>query len=493
MTGTIRDDDGDEPRLAPVPEGELVADKYVAGPTLGVGGMGVVIAATDRVLDRKVAIKFLLPSLAHSERSVRRFIREARAASRITSEHVARILEIARLKDGTPFIVMEYLDGRDLKKVLAENGPLPPERAVDYLLQAIEAIAEGHRSDVIHRDLKPSNLFVTRRIDGTELIKVLDFGIAKTREPVGTPDAALTGSDDVHLGSPLYMSPEQLVKPSSVDARSDVWALGVTLYELVTNQQPFDGENHTQLVLSITGATPTPPSKRRPELGIPPELDRVIMRCLEKNGAGRYTTVADVATALAPFASRDARPSLERIRRISAAPSEPLSKTTTLPGIDVLPRLSPPPRSRSAASRTRRVVATTSIALFCAVLGVVAWKRSVSSPVRTSPASADAVVVPQEVTPATPPPVSPVVEVAPPAASVSVPVSATRPAVPTHEIRQRMERAPLARASVAEPAVAPPTPSGSVVEEPPAPPEASSREPQEGRSPLIERLIEKRR
>src|SRR3954469_8859322 len=166
--------------VAPVRVGELVADKYVIERTLGVGGMGVVVAARDQVLDRRVAIKFLLPKLAGSDTSVQRFVREARAATRITSEHVVRLIEIEKLPSGTPFFVMEYLEGSDLRTLLREGGALSPSLAVDYVLQAAQAVAEGHVKGVVHRDIKPSNLFLARRADGTPLIKVLDFGIAKT-------------------------------------------------------------------------------------------------------------------------------------------------------------------------------------------------------------------------------------------------------------------------------------------------------------------------
>src|SRR5688572_6067932 len=199
-TATASHSDAGGPQVAPVRPGEVVAEKYRVEETLGVGGMGVVVAARDEVLERRVAIKFLLPKLAGSETAVQRFVREARAAIRITSEHVVRLLEIDKLPNGTPFFVMEYLEGRDLRAVLREDGPLPPSVAVDYLLQALQAVAEGHLKGVVHRDLKPGNLFLTTRADGTPLIKVLDFGIAKRLEqPDELDHGSLTSSDDVRL------------------------------------------------------------------------------------------------------------------------------------------------------------------------------------------------------------------------------------------------------------------------------------------------------
>ncbi|HWZ88613.1 MAG TPA: serine/threonine-protein kinase, partial [Polyangiaceae bacterium] len=202
--------ESDDRFLAPVREGQTVAGKYVVGRTLGVGGMGMVFAARDARLDRQVAIKVLLPRLVTSQTATQRFVREARAATRITSEHVVKLLEIDTLPDGTPLLVMEYLEGRDLRAVLREDGPLPSRLAVDYVLQALQAVAEGHVQTIVHRDLKPSNLFLTTRADGSPLIKVLDFGIAKTLEPESAESLTLTSSEDVRLGSPTYMPPEQL-------------------------------------------------------------------------------------------------------------------------------------------------------------------------------------------------------------------------------------------------------------------------------------------
>ncbi|HYJ10355.1 MAG TPA: serine/threonine-protein kinase, partial [Polyangiaceae bacterium] len=244
-TGTASLSDAGGAFPAPVRPGEVVAEKYRVEQTLGVGGMGVVVAATDEGLERRVAIKFLLPRLAGSETAVQRFVREARAATRITSEHVVRLLEIDKLPDGTPFFVMEYLEGRDLRAVLREGGPLAPSTAVDYVLQALQAIAEGHLKGIVHRDIKPGNLFLTARADGTPLIKVLDFGIAKRLEqPEDMAQSQLTSSDDVRLGSPAYMPPEQLHRARDVDTRSDIWSMGATLYELLSGKPPFEGQSY---------------------------------------------------------------------------------------------------------------------------------------------------------------------------------------------------------------------------------------------------------
>jgi serine/threonine protein kinase len=351
-----------------VSEGQTVAGKYLVGPLLGVGGMGVVHSARDISLERKVALKVLSPRLLSSRTAGERFLREARAATRITSEHVVKLLESDTLPDGTPLLVMEYLEGRDLRALLREDGPLPPERAVDHLLQALQAIAEGHIRGVVHRDVKPSNLFLTERADGTPLIKVLDFGIAKTLESDRAEDFALTNSEDTQLGSPIYMPPEQLRNPRDVDARADIWALGVTLYELISGKQPFRGQSHADLVSQVLNATPdaleTPLA-----IALPAGLELVVARCLEKQRDKRYGDAAELAAALAPFGSADARLSLSRILGLSRPRSStPTSMARGFPNDDpTLPVALPvaiepvPPAARSAGtSGVRKVVSQSS-------------------------------------------------------------------------------------------------------------------------------------
>jgi eukaryotic-like serine/threonine-protein kinase len=323
-----RSADNDPRFLAPVRLGQTVAGKYVVGRELGVGGMGMVYAARDARLDRQVAIKVLLPRLVTSQTATQRFMREARAATRITSEHVVKLLEIDTLPDGTPLLVMEYLEGRDLRAVLREDGPLAPRVAVDYLLQALQAVAEGHMQTIVHRDLKPSNLFLTTRADGTPLIKVLDFGIAKTLEPEPADTFALTSSEDVRLGSPTYMPPEQLQNPRDVDMRSDIWALGVTLHELVSGSPPFQGQTYAELLSRILAAPPESLKSRIPDLALPEGLSEIVGKCLEKKREDRYSNAAELATALAPFGSDDARLSLYRVTGLSRSPTSPRSASS---------------------------------------------------------------------------------------------------------------------------------------------------------------------
>jgi serine/threonine protein kinase len=328
---TSRTASNDSRNWASVREGQIVAGKYVVGRTLGVGGMGIVYAARDARLDRQVAIKVLLPGLVTSETATQRFMREARAATRITSEHVVKLLEMDTLPDGTPVLVMEYLEGRDLRAVLRADGPLPPRLAIDYLLQALQAVAEGHMQTIVHRDLKPSNLFLTTRADGTPLIKVLDFGIAKTLEPDSSDTFALTRSEDVRLGSPTYMPPEQLLSPRDVDMRSDIWALGVTLHELVNGSPPFQGHTYAELLSRILAAPPESLRSGIPELPLPEGLSAIVAKCLEKKRESRYSNAVELATALAPFGSDDARLSLHRVTGLSRSPSTPRGAVSSGP------------------------------------------------------------------------------------------------------------------------------------------------------------------
>jgi serine/threonine-protein kinase len=320
----------------PVRPGDLIADKYRVERTLGEGGMGVVMAAHDEVLERRVAIKFLQPRLVGTEVAVQRFLREARAATRITSEHVARLLEIGKLPNGIPYFVMEHLQGRDLRALLREDGPLEPSVAVDYVLQALEAVAEGHLKGIVHRDLKPGNLFLSARADGSPLIKVLDFGIAKRLESYADGAESLTSTEDVRLGSPAYMPPEQLQDAREVDTRSDLWSLGATLYELICGKPPFVASDYLELVSRILSAPPTPITQE-----LPSALRDAIMRCLEKDRQLRFANAAELAEALAPWGGHDARTSASRVTGLHASSStmavtrnilEPMgSASTTLP------------------------------------------------------------------------------------------------------------------------------------------------------------------
>jgi eukaryotic-like serine/threonine-protein kinase len=288
--------------------GEILAGKYRVERVLGRGGAGTVYLATHLELERPVALKFLIE--AASPTATARLQREAKAVARLRSEHVARVLDVVRLENGTPFIVMEYLEGRDLARELAEAGVLPPERAVLYLLHACEAIAEAHAAGIVHRDLKPANLFLTLDVDGAPCVKVVDFGISKSVE-----SSSLTHTGAV-LGSPLYMAPEQISSAKLADERTDIWALGAVLYELVAGEPPFEAASLPELCMAVVHRPHTSAATRVP--GLPPGLSAVIDRCLSKAPEDRYETVGDLAQALGPYAPAAGR---ESVRRASAASS----------------------------------------------------------------------------------------------------------------------------------------------------------------------------
>jgi serine/threonine-protein kinase len=280
----------------PVKPGEVLLGKYRVERVLGAGGMGAVLAATHLQLEQTVAIKFLYSHAQNHPEAIARFNREARAAVKLRSEHVARVSDVGQLENGAPFIVMEFLEGQDLADVILQRGSLPSNEAVDFVLQACEAIGEAHALGIVHRDLKPKNLFLTTTAKGKPLVKVLDFGISKL---MTGDDLSLTRTQTV-IGSPNYMSPEQLRSARDVDQRADIWSLGAILYELLTAHVPFLAETVTQLTAMVIADPPTPIESYRNDLT--PELKAVVSKCLAKNRDDRFRSVEELATALLPHA-----------------------------------------------------------------------------------------------------------------------------------------------------------------------------------------------
>jgi serine/threonine-protein kinase len=289
--------------------GEIFQDRYRLESVLGRGAVGVVVGARHLLLDRPVAIKFMLGAASEQPDSLARFVQEARSAARLKSAHVVRVFDVAVLDNGVPYIVMEHLEGTDLAAVLRRSGPVGVQCAVDYILQACEAIAEAHDAGIVHRDLKPANLFLVERADREPSIKVLDFGIAKSSPTLAPTTLDLDQGEVVVrmtlprsiMGSPLYMSPEQMESSGDVDSRTDVWALGVTLFELVTGKVPFTGTTIVQ-VYSQTLVRETAWLKQLPE-DAPLDLRNAIARCLRRDRTERHASVRDLSRALAPLGS----------------------------------------------------------------------------------------------------------------------------------------------------------------------------------------------
>lgn len=351
--------------------GAIVVGKYAIEAEIGRGGMGVVFAAKHLHLGQRVALKFLNESARGDAQAVQRFLREAQAAVRIQSEHVARVLDVGTTPDGLPFMVMEYLRGTDLGAWMKKHGAAPCEEACHYVLQACDALAEAHALGLVHRDLKPANLFLTERADGSPLVKVLDFGISKSlREGVGE-HGMTTGH--VIMGSPRYMSPEQMKSSRDVDARTDIWALGAVLYELISGRPAFEADTVPGLCAAIATCEPAPLAHA------PSGLGAVVFRCLEKDPARRFPDVAAFCDALLPFVPLvpAAGPLVARIRRLAERRSS-LPDATPNPTEDPSARIEAAVVSiRPGASRRvwTRTLAWASVIAVVALVGVALFAR----------------------------------------------------------------------------------------------------------------------
>ena len=309
--------------------GDLVDGRYRVESELGRGGMGVVVAAHDEMLNRHVALKIVLPQMLRSQEAVTRFSNEARSLAQLESRNVVRVLDYGAISTpeaskNLPFMVLELLRGDDLFSVAAREGGLSPARVVRYALQACTGLAAAHAQGIVHRDLKPENLFLAIEPDGNECLKVLDFGIARSR----TRQALTKGH--VGVGSPGYMSPEQVEGRGNVDARSDIWALGVVMYELLAHRPAFFGESAQSLCLQILSAPVTPLDQLRPDL--PPALVYIIQRCMERDPARRFRDVAELAEALTPLDDWSPASDADRIRhQLDAGDEVPISDVRPLP------------------------------------------------------------------------------------------------------------------------------------------------------------------
>jgi eukaryotic-like serine/threonine-protein kinase len=447
------------PTSAPVSPGEVLAGKFKVERVLGAGGMGVVVAARHLELDERVAVKFLHPEAMLSGEAGARFVREARAAVKIKSEHVARVIDVGRLENGAPYIVMEYLEGSDLA-ARVDQGPLSIEDAVDYVVQACDAMAEAHALGIVHRDLKPANLFLIRRSDGAGLVKVLDFGISKVQVP-DTADAGLTKTSAV-MGSPFYMSPEQMKSSKDVDSRTDVWSLGVILYELLAGRPPFQGDTLPELLSAIMLEPPPPLQSLRSEIPLP--LAAVLTKVLQKDRTQRYQNVGELASALAPFAPRRTRHTLERVIKLSGGVEAPAPHSER-PGVNA--QVPVAARTASAwsetgqgqpakSSRAGLLIGIAAAAALVAGGGVLLFVRAPSA----SPEAAASAA------PTPPPPAAAAIQAPAPALAVDPPQPTAAPS--------SVAPSPATPAPPVPPAAAPPQVSKAAVASKPGPAKAAA-------------------
>jgi serine/threonine-protein kinase len=480
-----------ELKLPPdIQPGALLAGRYRIGRMLGSGGMGAVFAAEHVDLLEPVAIKVLLHdgSAEGSAEALGRFMREGWAASKIKSEYVARVNDLGRLEDGTPYIVMEYLDGNDLEALLRTSGPLEVELAVELTLQACEALAEAHALGIFHRDLKPSNLFCVQRSDGLLAVKLLDFGISKIARPSTDIDPRLT-STGATLGTPLYMSPEQMRSGRLADERSDIWSLGAIAYEILAGRVPFSAENLADLAVKIATETPTPLSEQRPQ--VPVALSQAIARCLDKESSRRFHSVAELARAIAPFGPTRALAHAERAERILKLTQTPKARITPMTRSTAITALGSHARLRGVSSHknkggaaTRKVPKlalwlTGALIVGAAVLGALRWGMSLRQSAAQPTASETRANAAQAHEPAT---------AAAPAAAVSStqPEASTAPeaasSVADEPPARIVDALPKAAAPRAKPPVTSPKPTAPAKVSPP--PKAAEPKPRLEATPI---------
>lgn len=366
---------------ARLPTGAVIAQRYRVDGVLAEGGMGIIYRGWHLTLCQPIAIKVVRPELLKNAEAVSRFLNEARAMASLHSMNVAQVLDVGRIRGDTLYMVLEYLEGVDLRTMLDNEGALPLGRAADYIIQACAAMQEVHALGIVHRDIKPENLFIANLKDGRKILKVIDFGISKRLDE---NEGRSFTAPDRSLGSPQYMPPEQISSPDHVDGRADIWSLGVVLFELLSNALPFRAHNMTATCARVLCGEPNSLEKLRPDL--PEEIYALVRRCLQKNPKDRFADMAELASALAPFAdSTLARQSQPSVRLLSAEHSrdDRHSERTPAPAVgSILPELPARRRWLPASGAFLAAAAFTLLTLN--------WSRIQSDPLAASAGGAHA-------------------------------------------------------------------------------------------------------
>jgi serine/threonine-protein kinase len=415
---------------SPALVGTVLDGKFRIERALASGASGDVYEAVHLGLGSPVAVKVLRPGFPETEHVRRkRFVREARVAARIQSDHVVRVFDIVAPDEGLIYIVMELLQGETLADRIRRVGAMAPAEAVGYMLQAAKPLAQMHDEGIIHRDVKPSNVFLARDAEGNERIKLLDFGIAAFQQPVARArgDSAITFTDAM-IGTPRYMAPEQVRDSKQVDARADVWALGVTLYELLAGAPAFDGQTVLAVLNQIEHQEPRPLGERQP--GIAPELARAVHRSLAKDPALRPPDARAFAAALAPFSAE------APARR----PSDPVDLSLSDENVEVV-HGAPPRASRAKIAAVSAAVAVGAMALLFMLTRRTAVARVDDAPAATSTDPVGAASPP----PPTAAPASPVASTASSLVTME-PMRDDPPPSPHHAVENPKPTPPHARA-----------------------------------------------
>lgn len=445
-----------EPDSAPIVPGIEIEGRFRIEREIGRGGMGVVYAAEHLSMHRRVALKVLNDEAGGDEESISRFIRETKVAAKLASPHAVRVYDVGRLATGAPYMVMELLDGRDLERVLADEGPIDVARAIEWMLQACDAIGEAHAAGIVHRDIKLTNLFLAD-LPPEPIVKVLDFGLAKGFAG-GMGDGSLT-RPGAFMGTPSYMSPEQLLSAKDVDARTDVWAFGVALYRLLTQSYPFEATNLAALCARIAGGEPPPPPSAR-RAGVPRAIDDVVQRCLARSADARYPDAHALAAALAASLRFQEQTTV----RAASRPAEAASSTLPIAARPVpapapavaapdAPRASPSLAPAPAEARSRPVwpyVVLAAVASGAAVAAVFAGSRRAPTAAVETVVAAPTTSEPPAASPA---PSAPSARVASDATPAAPNVSAS---APTHAPSTRRAPPPVRGGTRPTPSVAAP-------------------------------------